>query len=129
MLATQTQDSFLNLIRLGVGHSVSFLPDTIDWLSIEDFANKHGLLAVMIDGIERLPERHRPPKDLLLEWIGNTLQSYEQRYALYEKAIGKLAGLYSKHGYKMMLLKGYACSLDWPKRKRPNLGPGLIWLR
>ena len=95
MLSTQAQDSFLNLIRLGVGHSVSFLPDTIDWLSIEGLANKHGLLAVLIDGIEHLPEQQRPPKTLLLEWIGNTLQSYEQRYTLYEKAIGKLAGFYN----------------------------------
>ena len=104
------------------------LPERIDWKTIEELANKHGLLAVVVDGIERLPEQQRPPKTLLLEWIGNTLQSYEQRYTLYEKAIGKLAGFYNQHGYKMMLLKGYACSLDWPKSEHRPCGDIDIWL-
>lgn len=128
MLSSQTQDSFLNLIRLGIGHSAARFPEQIDWPAIAELANKHGLLAVMIDGIERFPEQQRPSKALLLEWIGNTLQSYEQRYSLYEKAISKLAGFYNQHGFKMMLLKGYACSLDWPKPEHRPCGDVDIWL-
>ena len=111
---------------MGIGHT-GVLPERIDWQSIGDLANKHGLLAVMIDGIEDLPAQQRPPKVLLLELIGNTLQSYEQRYTLYKKAIGKLAGFYNLHGYRMMLLKGYACSLDWPKPEHRPCGDIDIW--
>ena len=121
------QNTFTSLVRLGIGHVSCPLPYRIDWKTIEELSNKHGLLAVVVDGIERLPEQHRPPKALLLEWIGNTLQSYEQRYTLYEKAIGKLAGFYNQHGYRMMLLKGYACSLDWPKPEHRPCGDIDIW--
>lgn len=121
------QSAIISLVRLGIGHISGPLPERIDWNSIETLAGQHGLLAVVVDGIERLPEQQRPPKALLLEWIGNTLQSYEQRYALYEKAIGKLAGFYNQHGIKMMVLKGYACSLDWPKPEHRPCGDIDIW--
>lgn len=127
MLSSQLKDPFLNLVRLGIGHSAARIPEQSDWQAIADLAYEHGLLAVMIDGIEHLPEQQRPPKALLLEWIGNTLQSYEQRYTLYEKAIGKLAGFYNQKGYKMMLIKGYACSLDWPKPEHRPCGDIDIW--
>ncbi len=128
MLSSNNIEFFLTLVRLGIGRSAARFPEQIDWQAIADFANKHGLLAVMIDGIERLPEQKRPPKALLLEWIGNTLQSYEQRYTLYEKAICKLAGFYNQKGYKMMLIKGYACNLDWPKPEHRPCGDIDIWL-
>lgn len=121
------QGAFISLVRLGIGHMSCPLPKRIDWNAIETLAGQHGLLAVVVDGIERLLEQQRPPKALLLEWIGNTLQSYEQRYTLYEKAIGNLAGFYNQHGYRMMLLKGYACSLDWPKPKHRPCGDIDIW--
>lgn len=132
MFSPQIKDSFLHLIRLGIGTGTVHGSELIvhgsdDWQAIEALANKHGLLAIMIDGIERLPEQQRPPKILLLGWIGNTLQSYEQRYARYEKAIGKLAVFYNHHGYKMMLLKGYACSLDWLKPDHRPCGDIDIW--
>lgn len=55
------------------------------------------------------------------------MQSYEGRYAAYEKAIGSLAGFYNRHGFKMMVLKGYACSLDWPKPEHRPCGDIDIW--
>lgn len=122
-----TKEDFLSLIRVGIGHTGS-VPTVVDWKVLGALANNHGLLAIMIDGIERLPEQKRPPKSLLLEWIGNTLHSYEQRYVQYEKAIGKLADLYIQHGYKMMLLKGYACSLNWPKPEHRPCGDIDIWM-
>lgn len=55
------------------------------------------------------------------------MQSYEGRYAAYEKAIGSLAGFYNQHGYKMMVLKGYASSLDWHNPKHRPCGDIDIW--
>lgn len=127
MLSSNNIAVFLSIVRFGIGHSAAKFPEQIDWQAIADLANKHGLLAVMIDGIERLPEQQRPPKALLLEWIGNILQGYEQRYSHYEKAIGKLAGFYNQHGFRMMLIKGYACSLDWPKPEHRPCGDIDIW--
>ena len=72
--------SFIQLIRLGIGTSNEVsIPEIIDWNAIMALATKQGLSAVVLDGIERLPESLKPPKVLLLRWIGEVLQSYEYR--------------------------------------------------
>ncbi len=125
------RDSFLQLVRLGIGsETVSGFKfqDSSDWEGIKALAEKQGLSAVVLDGIEQLPDQQRPPKVFLLEWIGETLQGYEYRYDLYCKAIAELAGFYNSHGFRMMVLKGYACSLDWPKPEHRPCGDIDIWL-
>ena len=100
----------------------------MDWNALEYLAAKQGLSAVMVDGIELLPEDQRPPKPVLLQWIGETLQGYECRYKLYKRALAELAEFYNKHGFKMMVLKGFACSLNWPKPEHRPCGDIDIWL-
>ncbi len=127
--------SFLHLVRLGIGTSnistssitEAKIPENIDWSSIQAIASQHGLLGVIIDGIEKLPASHRPPQALLLQWIGEVMQSYEARYQAYEKAVAELALYHNSHGYKMMVLKGYACGLDWPKPEHRPYGDIDIW--
>lgn len=120
--------TLLSLIRLGIGHHAEALPQCINWQNLKDLAEEQGLSAVVLDGIEKLPEQQRPPKVFLLEWIGETLQGYEYRYELYCRAIAEMCGLYNSHGYKMMVLKGYACSVDWPKPEHRPCGDIDIWL-
>ena len=120
--------AFLALIRLGIGHPTSDIPDRFDWTAVQALAVQHGLFAVVLDGIDKLPENKRPPKDVALQWIGEVMQGYEYRYETYCRALAKLAGFYNSHGYKMMVLKGYACSLDWPKPKHRPCGDIDIWL-
>ena len=67
------------------------------------------------------------PKRVRLEWIGEVLQGYEYRYELYRRAIAEMAQFYNSHGFKMMVLKGYACSLDWPKPEHRPTGDIDIW--
>lgn len=124
----QNHEALLTLTRNGVGHSISTIPAHIDWEAVQDLANAHGLSAVVQDGVEKLPESIRPPKEMLLQWIGSTLQSYEYRYELYCKTIAELAVWYNSHGFKMMVLKGYSCSLDWPKPEHRPCGDIDIWL-
>ena len=131
MLSKELVATFFNLVRLGIGNDpvgyAGVVPD-VDWNAIEALAAQHGLSAIIVDGVERLPEGQRPPKPVLLQWIGETLQGYEYRYEQYRKAIAGLASFYNKHGYRMMLLKGYACSLDWPRPDHRPCGDIDIWL-
>ena len=124
---------FLYLIRIGIGtqpmdggNSIAS-SGTVDWNAIESLANTHGLSAVLLDGVEKMPVSMRPPKEMLLHWIGNTLQSYESRYEKYRRTIAEMAAFYNAHGFKMMILKGYACSLDWPKPEHRPCGDIDIW--
>ena len=128
MINLMAYGDFLSLVRLGIGNgSGVYISAKPDWDEIDALATQQGLSAVIVDGIEKLPAEKRPPQGLLLQWIGGTLQDYEYRYKQYKKAIGSLAGFYNQHGFKMMVLKGFACSLDWPKPEHRPCGDIDIW--
>lgn len=121
---------FLSLVRQGIGHGLSYNNYySVDWAAIKALADEHGLSAIVLDGIEKLDNNLTNGLSIQnkLEWIGEVLQNYEGRYAAYKKAIGELAGFYNQHGFKMMLLKGYACSLNWPKPEHRPCGDIDIW--
>jgi len=127
-------ESFLQLVRLGIGHTESTeITEKVDWVALKALAERQGLSAIVLDGLdavngEGLTVHGSMPQMMRLEWIGEVLQNYEGRYAAYEKAIGSLAEWYNQHGFKMMVLKGYACSLDWPKPEHRPCGDIDIWL-
>lgn len=131
---TNTQKIFLQLVRLGIGQELvsSFKfqspVSAMDWEEVVFLAERHGLSAVLTDGIECLPKEVHPPKLAMLQLIGTVLQNYEARYKAYESAVGSLAAFYNRNGFKMMVLKGYACALDWPKPKHRPCGDIDIWL-
>ena len=126
-------ESFLQLVRLGIGTSKDArIYKDVDWGKLKALADRQGLSAVVLDGIDRLNTNssnstNTLPVAMKLEWIGEVLQNYEQRYKQYEGAIGSLAGFYNQHGFKMMVLKGYACSLDWPMPEHRPCGDMDIW--
>lgn len=137
-MATAQRDLFLQLVRLGIGtvNSSRFTihgSDSVDWIVLKELADRQGLSAIVLDGLnavhgEGLMVNGSLPLELKLEWIGEVLQNYEARYRQYEKAIGSLAGWYNQHGFKMMVLKGYSCSLDWPISEHRTCGDIDIWL-
>lgn len=120
--------AFISLVRLGIGHRAEVLSKTVNWNDVQAFAERQGLAAILVDGIERLPDNQRPPKEDLLQMIGQVVQSYEYRYELYRRTIAELVNFYKEHDLKMMILKGYACSLDWPKPEHRPCGDIDIWL-
>ena len=126
-MAPDIKRSFISLVKLGIGHSADALSQSFDWDELKVLAEQQGLSAVVLDGIEELPVHQRPPKVFLLEWIGETLQGYEYRYELYCRAIAEMAAFYNSCGYKMMVLKGYACGMDWPKPEHRPCGDIDIW--
>ena len=139
MYSTEIKEAFLQLVRLGIGtskipSSKFQVPNSIDWQVLKVLADEQGLTAVVLDGLDAVQGFQGSsvqlslPLELKLEWIGEVLQNYEQKYKQYEKAIGSLAGFYNQHGFKMMVLKGYACSLDWPKPNHRPTGDIDIWL-
>ena len=127
MISSKTYDAFLALTRLGIGNSAIILPSTFDWSEIQKLAELHGLSAVVLDGVENLPEDKRPPKEFTLQWIGGVIQNYEHRYEQYCKVIAEMSGFYSNHGIKMMVLKGYGCGLNWPMPNHRPCGDIDIW--
>jgi len=126
-MPTEIHECFLKLVRLGIGHCADKISGEIAWNDMQALAEQQGLYAIVLDGVEKQPASLRPPQDLLLEWIGEVLQNYEYRYNKYLRAIVKMARFYNSHGYKMMVLKGYGCSLDWPRPEHRPCGDIDIW--
>lgn len=50
------------------------------------------------------------------------------RYLDYRKAIEALAAFYNTHGFRLMLLKGYACGRDWSRPEHRPYSDIDIWL-
>lgn len=124
-------EEIFSLIRLGIGHTSLPLSDSIDWAAIQVLAEKQGLSGIVLDGIEELRSRKvkvaLPDKLELAQWIGEVLQGYEYRYEMCCRAIAGLAAFYNDRGFKMMVLKGYACAMDWPKPEHRPCGDIDIW--
>lgn len=128
-------NTFLAFVRYGIGHANVI--DTIkisNWSEMKELAERQELSAIVLDGIDILKQScHNdqccsfPPQQLALQWIGEVLTGYELRYQQYEKALETLSGFYNIHGYRMMVLKGYALSLDWPNPKHRPCGDIDIW--
>ncbi len=127
------EETFLALIRAGIGHPMGELPETIDWERMGALAEEHGLPAVLCDAVDRLVREdalsggRAISKQQMYDGLGAAL-SYEQRYEAYQEAIGALAGYYAVHYIKMMVIKGYALSLDWPVPSHRPCGDIDIWL-
>lgn len=61
-------------------------------------------------------------------WIGEVMEGYEKRFLDYRSSLAELAAFYNSHGFKMMVLKGYACGLNWPKIEHRPYGDIDIWM-
>ena len=113
------QEIFIQLVRLGTGHTdlsmdSGFITDDVDWEGVKDLAEMQGLSGVVLDGIEQLTGKQRPPQEFLLEWIGETLQS-ESMYNLQNEVAGDVAKLFYRNGIKTYVLKGAIVSECYPK--------------
>lgn len=127
-MSTDIKDTFLQLVRVGIGTSKDArITNEVDWVAVKALAERQGLTGVLADGLEQVPQELKPPKPVTLQLIGEVLNGFEYRYELYRRAIAEMAAFYNCHDFKMMVLKGYACSLDWPKPEHRPSGDIDIW--
>ncbi len=124
--------SLLAIVRLGIGHS-NKVPEVIDWQSVRSLSTGQGVTAIVWDGILKLYDQgllvdgRALDVKLKKQWIGTVYQNYESKYADYRKTIGQLAAFYNQHGFKLMVLKGYGLSLNYPIPEHRPCGDIDIW--
>ncbi len=128
---------FLTLVRIGIGHDEQAELRGIDWQAIQALAERQGLLPIVVDGIEPLPDTVRPPKTALLQWIGEALQM-EQQYAVQRKTAVDMARLFHDNGIRTYVLKGEVVAECYPKPEHrisadfdclllPEVGEDDVW--
>lgn len=117
----------LLLISIGEQDSFSKLPSDMTWRWLFLESQKQSLVGVSLSGIERLPSEQRPPKELLIEWIG-TAEWIEQ---LNRQQIGKIreiATVFEKGGFRSCILKGQGVAELYPQPLRRQCGDIDLWV-
>lgn len=111
------QSVLLELVKIGLGKdSVFKIPQGLVWQEVFDLAERHKVTAIALDGINRCFEKGIEfdiDFQTKMDWIGaaQQIEVYSQEH---EKNMRDLARFYQKYGIKMMVLKGYGLSLNYP---------------
>ncbi len=125
---THNEQALLRLVRLSLAADAvredALLPTGIDWPALLAMAWRQGVSALVLDGLERLPESQRPPKPLLLQWIGRVAMM-EQLYAKHEQCIASLADFTPVTAYVCFCSKGLVAVGVGPVR---SIGPWAMWM-
>ena len=111
----------LYLIQLGLNECTEEkVIQEFDWNALRELATKHGVTAIVVDGLQCLHEHGKDKscagvdRQIRLQMCAQTV-AIERQYLLYQKKLIKLLLFYQKHGIKTMLLKGYGLSLNYSK--------------
>ena len=121
MTKEKEYQAFLKLVRLGVGREVDGLPVGVDWTAVYELAAKHGLTAIVLDGIGQLSTETRPPETVLLQWIGEVMQM-ESQYDVQQKASIIMAELFRRNCIRTYVLKGMVISECYPEPRHRVAG-------
>ncbi len=110
-------EALLGIVRFGLGNvNECHVPDNTNWGDVLNLASIHGVAGIALDGIQRCVDENISINIALqtkLEWIGVTTKQ-EAEYKRQEKVIVSLAKFYQQHDIRMMVLKGWGLSLNYP---------------
>lgn len=127
----ENNQTLLRLVRIGSGLdsaiSDTILPDSPNWQTLYSLALHQGASAILLDAIGLLPSETRPPKPVLMQWICQATMM-ELMYVKHRERIVELADFYKQNGIRMLLLKGYGCSLCYPKPEHRPTGDLDVYL-
>lgn len=128
------EKKLFTLLRLGLAITTTEEENLSDfimlkaeqWLRIGDLARKQGVLGIMLDGIDKLePTQCELTRELKaaqkLVWIGEVLQ-IEQRNLQQIVVMNDLAGKWNQQGVRVMIMKGQANGIFYPKPEHRNPG-------
>lgn len=116
-VSASVKETFLTLVRLGLGLPATDISGDIDWQALQEIATQHGLSGVVLDGIEQLPDQQRPGKLDLLQWIGEVLQNESSLSVQWDVAC-KMADVFDHNLIRTYILKGPVIAECYPKPSR-----------
>lgn len=126
---TVHEQAFFRLLKLAVGslHDESVQLDDEGWEAVYDISRKQALVAVMLDGVEKLPREQRPPKDLLMKWIA-LVRRIESRNQRMNELACMVCGKFGKYGRGCVVLKGQGNATLYPQPLHRMSGDIDLWV-
>ena len=102
----KNQKAFLALLREGLwsdGNLEIRIDEAADWQEVYRLATEQSVLGLVLSGLEHSDVK--PPKELLLQWIGE-VQQIEQRNKAMNGFVANLIGKLRKEDVYSLLVKG-----------------------
>jgi hypothetical protein len=112
----RTQSALLDLVAIGIGRQRLVDLTSLQWNNLLHLSQMQEVTGLVLDGINKYFEKKGNLEmdfQIKMKWIGLTNQ-IETQYAHHEKVMRELADFYKKHEIRMMVLKGYGLSLNYP---------------
>lgn len=85
-----------------------------EWDWVFSTLSMHGLAAFAYDGVERMPQQARPPKEVLLKFISANMKG-EQSYAKLKGLADRIGEVLRENEVKCLLLKGLSLAEYYPR--------------
>ena len=137
MLSMLKDNSLIFLPNLFSGSSVfedmQSVCNNINWSHIYTTSTKHNISAVVWDYFQQaigegvISQEQLPTKMQKIQWA-LAVEQIEKKYVRQRGVIAKLAKLFVSHNIKMMILKGYGLSLNYPVPNHRPCSDVDIWL-
>lgn len=121
---------FFRLLRMALGKEEwdsSLCLAAEDWSWIWSMAVRQAMLGVVFDGVCRLPEGCRPPKEMVLRWFG-AVQELEQANRKLNQCAVAVSRKFRQEGFRPVVLKGAGNALWYPQPLHRMPGDIDIWL-
>ena len=126
---TQSQYLFYELLLVCAGTKNSLLQHYTgeQWKEALVMAQNQAIVGVLLSAIEQLHEEQRPPKLVLLQWIGSVqmLESNSKKIAEASEIVIKY---FHKNGFACQILKGSAVARYYPEPERRSSGDVDVWV-
>jgi hypothetical protein len=107
----------LDLTKVAIGNAEKVsVPDNIEWSQIIDLSLRQGINAIILDGLNNCFDNGLPINIGFhdkMKLIG-AAQQVEAVYNQHKKVINQLTQFYQKYDIRMMVLKGWGLSLNYP---------------
>ena len=120
---------FRNLLLISLGRADSFEkdPTSKDWDGLFEMARRQSMLAILYEGVLRLPQHQRPPQALMDKWQKLT-ELTAGIYRRHQERIEQLKPLLERMGLMGCILKGTGLSSLYPIPERRLCGDIDLWV-
>lgn len=128
-LWTNKQDLFFELLLVCTGAKdvLSRTYSEAEWNDALEIAQEQAIEGVLLSAIERLPDEQRPPKLVLLQWIGS-VQMVESNSKKIAEASETVIQYFRENGFACNILKGCAVARYYPQPERRQSGDVDVWV-
>lgn len=113
-------DAFFELLRGGLWPDCEHTADSllhnwaVDWHKVYHLASEQSVFGLVLAGIERLPLNQRPPKMVLLQWIGE-VQMVEWQNKQMNQELAEFASICENENLEYVVVKGQTIGCLYPK--------------